>query len=198
MNDKELSRRLFLQMSGSFSGAAALRAGIPGLGALFQAACSARDKGAAFEVLNAAEARELQAIVARIVPTTDTPGADEAGVIWFIDKAVGDFMAKDLAFLQSGLVEFQASIAAGFAGAERFSDLAEADQDRHLGTQDETPFFGFLHLLTMMGMFGMPSYGGNRDYVGWQLLGLDPHQHAYQPPFGYYDAQYREENGNGD
>lgn len=198
MNDKALSRRLFLQMSGSFSGATALRAGIPGLAALFQAACSARDNGAAFEVLNAAEARELEAIVARIVPTTDTPGAREAGVIWFIDKAFGGFMAENLDFLQSGLVEFQAPIAAGFVGAERFSDLAEADQDQHLATQDETPFFGFLHLLTMMGMFGMPGYGGNRDYVGWKLLGLDPHQHAYQPPFGYYDAQYRKENGNGD
>lgn len=198
MNDNELSRRLFLKMSGSVSGATALRAGVPGLAALVQAACSARDEGAAFEVLTADEGREFDAIVARIIPTTDTPGAREAGVVWFIDKAMGDFMADNLEFLRDGLAAFQAPIPAAFAGAQQFSDLDEADQDRHLGSQEATPYFGFLHMLTMMGMFGMPSYGGNRDYVGWTLLGIDPHQHSHLPPFGYYDAQYREENGNGD
>ncbi|MGB5345424.1 MAG: gluconate 2-dehydrogenase subunit 3 family protein [Woeseia sp.] len=198
MNDNDFSRRHFLKLSGSVSGATALRAGIPGLAALVQAACSARDAGAAFETLTAAEGREFDAIVARIIPTTDTPGAREAGVTWFIDKALGGFMAGNLDFLRSGLAAFQAPIAAAFSGAQRFADLDEAAQDQHLATQDATPFFGLLHMLTMMGMFGMPSYGGNRDYVGWQLLGLDPHAHAYLPPFGYYDAQYREENGNGD
>ncbi len=41
---------------------------------------------------------------------------------------------------------------------------------------------------SLAGMFAMPSYGGNRDHVGWSLLGF-PHQHAWQPPFGHYDAQ---------
>ncbi|MBT8084501.1 MAG: gluconate 2-dehydrogenase subunit 3 family protein [Woeseia sp.] len=198
MNGNDLSRRHFMQLTGSLTGVSALRSGIPGLALLMQAACSARDAGAAFEVLTADEARELDAIVARIIPTTNTPGAREAGVIWFIDKAMGDFMADDLDFLRSGLAEFEAPVTAAFAGAERYSDLSEAEQDRHLATQDETPFFGFLHLLTMMGMFGMPSYGGNKDYVGWTLLGIDPHQHAFQPPFGYYDAKHREEHGHGD
>ncbi len=41
--------------------------------------------------------------------------------------------------------------------------------------------------LTHCGMFAMPSRGGNRDRSGWALLGFD-NQHAWQPPFGYYDA----------
>ena len=39
-----------------------------------------------FEVFTAAEAADIRAIAARIVPTTDTPGATEAGVVYFIDS----------------------------------------------------------------------------------------------------------------
>ena len=194
MSSNEVSRRLFLQGSGSFVGSAALRAGIPGLAALAQSACGARDSAAAFDVLAASEAQELAAIASRIFPTTDTPGAHEAGVIWFIDKAMGDFMAPQLGFLHGGLSGFQD----GIAGGEAFSSLDEDQQDEYLGSQEQTPFFGFVRLLTLMGMFGMSSYGGNRDQAGWKLLGLDPGQHAYQPPFGYYDAEHRKGESNGD
>lgn len=182
------SRREFLQGSGVLAGASALRFGIPGLAVLSQAACSARDAGAAFETLSAGEARELDAITARILPTTDTPGARDAGVIWFIDKSLGGFLAPRKDVLLGGLADFQAPVAAAFPGATQFSDLDEADQDRHLRTQDTTPFFGFVRFMTLAGTFGMASYGGNRDGASWQLLGLDPHQHAFLPPFGHYDA----------
>lgn len=198
MDGSTVSRRLFLQGTGSLTGSAALRAGIPGLAALLQAACSARDDAAAFAVLSAAEARELEAISASILPTTDTPGATEAGVVWFIDKALGDFAAPQLESLRSGLAAFEQPIADRYAGAKRYSDLDESEQNAYLASQEDTPFFGFVHTLTLMGMFGMTQYGGNRDHVGWKLLGLDPHQHGYQPPFGFYDAAYREGQENGE
>jgi hypothetical protein len=40
-------------------------------------------------------------------------------------------------------------------------------------------------------MFSSPEYGGNRDKVGFELLGFTD-QHAWQPPFGFYDADYTE------
>ena len=40
---------------------------------------------------------------------------------------------------------------------------------------------------TIVGTFALPSWGGNRDYAGWHLLGLE-HQMRFQAPFGYYDA----------
>jgi hypothetical protein len=40
-------------------------------------------------------------------------------------------------------------------------------------------------------MFSLPGYGGNRDYVGYDLIQFD-NQHVWQPPFGYYDADYAE------
>jgi gluconate 2-dehydrogenase gamma chain len=42
----------------------------------------------------------------------------------------------------------------------------------------------------MYGFLGNPSYGGNRDRIGWKLIGFEDRM-AYQPPFGYYDAQER-------
>jgi hypothetical protein len=40
---------------------------------------------------------------------------------------------------------------------------------------------------TLYGFLGNSSYGGNRDNVGWKLIGFEDRM-AYQPPFGYYDG----------
>ena len=46
-----------------------------------------------------------------------------------------------------------------------------------------------LMVLTLFGMFSMPAYGGNRDGVGWTLIGFED-AHVFHPPFGYYDRDY--------
>ncbi len=175
----KLSRRSFLQ------GTSALA-----VLALSEAACTARDEGAAFEVLTASEAEELDAIAARILPTTDTPGAREAGVIYFMDKALGSFMRDELDSIRKGLHEFQSNVPDSIPGGRLFSDLSESDQDKYLATQDHTAFFDRVRFMTIAGFFGMSSYGGNRDQIGWNLIGFEGHRGAWQPPFGYYDAEY--------
>ena len=188
-----LTRRRFLAGSGSFAalvGSPLMRAGVSGFAALSASACTARDEGAEFEVLSQAEAREFEAIAVRILPTTDTPGAREAGVIWFMDQSYGSIMKDNLEFAREGLAGFQAGVAAAWPGAKLFSDLDESEQDSYLETQEETDFFGHVRFMTIAGFFGMSSYGGNRDNVGWKLLGLDADHHAFQSPFGYYDAEY--------
>ena len=42
---------------------------------------------------------------------------------------------------------------------------------------------------------GMSRDGGNRDDCGWKLLGLDAGHASWQPPFGYYDAEYVSQSG---
>ncbi|HET6630412.1 MAG TPA: gluconate 2-dehydrogenase subunit 3 family protein [Woeseiaceae bacterium] len=177
--------------SGALAGTSFVRAGAAGILAAAEAACTARDEGAPFETLSDAEAREFEAIAARILPTTDTPGAREAGVIWFIDRSFGSIFQGRLEFARGGLAAFQAAIPAQYPGAHAFSDLDTADQDRYLATQESTGFFQFLRIMTLAGFFGMSSYGGNRDHVGWKLLGLEHEHHGWQPPFGYYDAAWR-------
>lgn len=180
-------RRAFLHATGTAAGASWLALHFPGLLAAAEAAAAARDAGAAFARLSPAEAAALEAIAARIIPTDDTPGASEAGVIHFIDQALGDFMAEAAGELRAG-IETVDSLAAEADEGQRFADLPPEGQDAVLHAIEETPFFGLMHYLTVAGMFALPSYGGNRDHLGWQLLGFD-HRHGWVPPFGYYDAE---------
>jgi hypothetical protein len=198
MISEELNRRTFLQGSGTFVGSTLMRAGAPALAAVSQAACSARDESAAFETITSAEAREIIAFAARILPTTDTPGATEAGAVYFFDKVLGSSFADKLEFGRMQLAVFQSGIAETYPGAERFSDLEEADQDAYLKTQEQSPFFQGARILTIFGVFSMSKYGGNRDNIGWKLVGMDGPPHAWSYPFGYYDAEYAREQQNGE
>jgi hypothetical protein len=69
------------------------------------------------------------------------------------------------------------------------ASLPSEQQLEYLKTVDRTPFFEATRLLTLLGMFSMPSYSGNRNGVGWKLIGFED-RHAFQPPFGYYDRDY--------
>lgn len=190
MNGEALTRRMFLQGSGTLAGSTLMRAGVPAFIAISQAACSAKEEAATFENLTNAEAREVIAIAARILPTTDTPGATEAGAVYFFDKAFGTVFADMKEPARGMLAGFQKGVPAAYPGAEVFSDLDEADQDEYLKSVERTPFFQGARFLTLAGVFGMSMYGGNRDNVGWKLVGMDGPPHAWAPPFGHYDAEY--------
>jgi gluconate 2-dehydrogenase gamma chain len=151
------------------------------------AAQQARAEGGAFRHLATDEAADLAAIAARIIPTDDTPGATEAGVVWFFDQALGTFYAPRAAELRAGLAALNQDIERT-AGVGRFALLAPDAQDRILGAHDQTPFFAEVRFLTLAGLLTLPQYGGNRDHAGWKLIGFE-HRHAWLPPFGYYDAQ---------
>ena len=198
MLSEDLTRRLFLRGSGTLVGTAMMRAGVPVFIATTQAACTSRDEAAEFENLSLAEAREITAIAARIIPTTDTPGATEAGVVYFVDRSFGTYLAGAKDELLRQLTEFQSGVAENYAGAGLFSDLDEADQDAFLRSREQYPFFDEIRTLTIRGIFAMSSYGGNRDNIGWKLVGMDGPPHAWTPPFGYYDAEYLMEHGNGE
>lgn len=198
MDGKDLlSRRLFLQGSGAAAGGTLARLSWPAALAAAQAACSARDEAAAFTTLTPGEARDIEAFSARILPTTATPGAREAGVVYFFDNILGQQMSGMLGGLRATLNAFQAGIPERFPGATSFADLSEADQDAWIAANENSPFFGMGRMLTIMGFFAMSKYGGNRNNVAWDLIGFEPHG-AAQSPYGYYDAQYLEEKPNGD
>ena len=188
--DQQTTRRSFLRQGAALTGGTFLRFSAPSLAALSQAACSAKEETRSFTILGEAEAREFEAIAARIIPTTDTPGAKEAGVIWFFDQTFGTFNAGDLEVARKGLANFQEAL----NDDRLFSALTDAEQDAHLATQDETQFFELMHFMTLCGFFGMGKYGGNNDDIGWKLLGIDPNQHVFTSPFGYYDAEHIKEN----
>ena len=192
-----VSRRHFLQLAGALSASNYLRLTGATLVALTQSACTAKQEGTAFLVLGADEARDFASMAARIIPTTATPGATEAGVIHFFDNAFADQMSGDLDQARSGLAAFNAALAdSGHAG--RFDELAEDAQDEFLRNQESGEFFGLVREMTIFGFFAMSSYGGNKDHVGWDLIGFAGHHGAWTYPFGYYDAEYAKENSHGE
>ncbi|MCB1670927.1 MAG: gluconate 2-dehydrogenase subunit 3 family protein [Pseudomonadales bacterium] len=143
-----------------------------------------------FSTLGVEEAATLEAIASRIIPSDETPGAAEAGVIYFMDNILGGSRAEVLPEVRKGLAELY-SASLGRFGTGTFYILSPEQQDSLLRDIERTPFFNTLRYLTIAGMFTMPSYGGNKNRIGWQLIGFED-RHVWQPPYGYYDADYME------
>jgi len=181
------TRRDFLKTSGAAFGSSWLALNLPLVISTAQAAADGLQAGAAYKNLTAAEAVELGAWVDQIIPPDESPGARETGVVYFIDAALGGFMKEAAPVLRQGLEEFQQSVRASYPPHTRLSELPFEQRTQALKSAEETPLFGMLHFMTLCGMFSLPSYGGNLGDAGWKLIGFD-HRHAWQPPFGYYDA----------
>jgi hypothetical protein len=125
------------------------------------------------------------------VPSGATPGAREAHAVYFIDRALSTFFSGQAQDFHAGLGEFQAKFAATAAstGSASFAKAAPDDQIAYLKTVDHTPFFDGVRTLTLLGMFSSPKYAGNYQGSGWKMMGFVD-QHAFTPPFGYYDREY--------
>lgn len=141
------------------------------------AAASLRE---AMETLTAAEADVLEAMVARIVPTdSNGPGAAEARAAHYIDRALTGPLASSKAAYVSGLAAVDA-YAQSSRGAT-FAKLNPNDQDAVLTDFEKNAakaflanpsgFFNMVRNHTLQGMFSDPYYGGNANFVGWDLLG---------------------------
>ena len=193
----DVSRRKFLQSSGAVTGASLLKIGAPSLAAITQAACTAKQEASPFMTLSAADAADFAAIAARIIPTTDTPGANEAGVIHFIDRALGTEMQGLLDALRVQLADLNTQVSQADPGVHRFAELDEAQQDERLAAIETESFFQSVWHLTVFGFFAMSQYGGNKGNVAWKLIGFEGDHGPWQYPFGYYDAEYAAENANG-
>jgi gluconate 2-dehydrogenase gamma chain len=127
-------------------------------------------------------------LCSQIVPSGATPGAREAHALYFIDQSLMTYFAGMAPDYRTGLKEFQSQFAAANAG-RHFGAVGPEVQMAFLKTADRTPFFETTRMLTVLGMFSSPKYGGNFQGSGWKLMGFVD-QHAFAPPFGYYDAQY--------
>jgi hypothetical protein len=195
--NNNVSRRRFLMSGSALSGASLLRIGAPALIAITEAACSAKQESSPFVTLDTAAAADLAAIAARIMPTTDTPGANEAGVIYFFDRALGAELQHKRGALQAGLDDLNLKVAAEFSGRSRFVELDDEAQDQLLTTIEDGDFFDGVWNLTMQGFFAMSSYGGNKDNTAWKLIDFKGDHGAWEYPFGHYDAEYMKEKADG-
>lgn len=188
MNQKRMSRRAFLNTGGDVAKGSCIILTIPMILTACDQANEARINSGAYNILSDEEVLEYSAIAARIIPSDESPGATEAGVSYFIDTVLGDNMEAQHQILREGLRNLQSE---GLVqhNAAYFHLLSEEHQDQLLKEIESTEFFNTIRFLTVAGMFSLPEYGGNKDKVGFELLGFVD-QHAWQPPFGFYDADY--------
>ncbi len=188
-----LSRRALLGSALAALPRSAIMLSAPAVLAACSRAARNRLDGVELQLLDEEEAEEFAAVADRIIPPDDTPGAREAGVVHFMDVVLGDQREAELRLLRDGLRDLQDRVQAGFARA-RFSLLRAEQQDQLLREIEDGEFFATIRYLAVAGMFALSEYGGNRDGVGWRLIGYEP-RGSWQPPFGFYDADYLSRGG---
>ena len=157
-----------------------------------------------FEFFTLAEAAQVAAVAARIIPSGDSPGAHEAGVVYFIDRALLTFAKDQQKTYREGLPALQAQTKKLFPDAKSFATATPEQQDEILrsisgnagggnyifGTGADGPgFFEIVRAHTVCGFLVDPDTRGNPNGVGWRLIGRE-REHSFQPPFGYYDQDY--------
>jgi gluconate 2-dehydrogenase gamma chain len=85
-------------------------------------------------------------------------------------------------------------------GGKTFAQLAAAEQDIvlkalendqvKLGDLPGKEFFHFLQQNTMEGFLADPIYGGNRDFIGWKLIGFPGPRYNYVAEIERHGARY--------
>lgn len=160
---------------------------------------------------NELEARTVEAVVARVIPSEpNAPGAREAGVVIYIDRAVAGYFRDHQALYRVGIQELNEFSGSRYDAA--FADLSEQQQDAILAQLDRhkrgsssggetlgdtaagdalssSPsvgddsvlmrFFAVVCDQTIQGMFCDPMYEGNRNGIGWKLIGFPGAQWEY-------------------
>ncbi|MEQ1730492.1 MAG: gluconate 2-dehydrogenase subunit 3 family protein [Vicinamibacterales bacterium] len=141
-----------------------------------------------FSALTRPQAEALDAMTGRIIPSVDgRPGAREAGAVYFIDRALATFNAAQKAMYVDGVADLNRRAASRAPGNPGFAALSSAQQDEVLREVERAPFFQAMRFDTIVGTFALPTWGGNRDHLGWQMIGFE-HLPRFQAPFGFYDA----------
>ena len=133
--------------------------------------------------LTARETEILSAMVDRLIPSDEMgPGALDAGVIRYIDRALSEAESDTAGAYRSGLAALDTY--SRYTRGGPFIDLSTIDQDSVLldvqisaatgagvgFVGGSGSFFNMVKSHTWQGMFGDPEYGGNVNFAGWDLL----------------------------
>ena len=209
----EFDRRKFLSRGFAALGATWTAAHWPAIAAAAEHAHKAAlfPENQKWEFFTPAEAREVEAIASCIIPSDGTPGAREAGVVYFIDRALVTFAVDDQKTYRQGLPELQKRVSELFPGVATFSAATPEQQEAVLASLDEPgakivprrpranfrpnptaqPLFEVLRVHTIAGFLidSETDRKGNRGGVGWAVIGREP-GHSFQPPFSAIDKGY--------
>jgi gluconate 2-dehydrogenase gamma chain len=191
---RTISRRALLRGAGAAGAAAAASAvGVsaePGIAPSPAAAPPAmQPAGAAapgrvvYEQLSADEADVLEAIADQLIPEDEQgPGALAADAVVYIDRALGGARSGSREAYRGGLAAFErycrSSRGAPFRElphVDQVSVLIDVETGAATGARtgfagSSGAFFSMVRSHVLQGTFGDPYYGGNRNFIGWDLI----------------------------
>jgi gluconate 2-dehydrogenase gamma chain len=144
--------------------------------------------GRPFRFFTSQQAADYEAFASQIFPTDETPGAKEANVVRFVDFALSEIEPQNQQNFAKALQALDAETKKTAPQALSFAVLPAELQVETMKAFERSDDFGMLKSYAVAGFFGDPSDGGNKDQIGWKLIGFEDHFY-YAPPFGYYDAQ---------
>ena len=136
--------------------------------------------GEAFMSLTSVESETLRAIVARLIPADENgPGALEARADRFIDRALAGALKSQRPAYTAGLAALNSYAQSSKGGT--FAKLSPGNQDAVLASVQQNQatgfggnsgqFFTLVRTHTIQGTFSDPFYGGNANFIGWDLIG---------------------------
>jgi gluconate 2-dehydrogenase alpha chain len=140
-----------------------------------------KEKTPALLALTPYEAQTAAALFERLFPSDEhTPGATEIGVLTYLDRALAGTYRDKAETYRLGLAALV--LAARRRWGSPFAYCAAEQQDAlisdleqgvlpNLRVPPQREFFEMLVAHLQEGLFADPAYGGNRDKLGWKLLG---------------------------
>jgi hypothetical protein len=112
----------------------------------------------------------LRAVVDRIIPADQDPGALDLGT----DRFVVRHLAQDnvlASAVQQGLADLEACSVANLG--KRFVDLAIKEQNDLLRSIEHLRWFADLAELTAEGFYADPGNGANDGALSWRMIGYE-------------------------
>ena len=170
-----LSRRALLKRGAVVGAAAAVPAGV------FAAEVASAPERERLETLTATEADIADAFLARLIPSdANGPGAREARVLRYIDRALSGELASSRSAYTAGLAATDAYARSRFgtglaavSAAQQDAVLTDLEQNVATGfSPNSRSFFDLVREHALQGMFGDPVHGGNAEFIGWDLVGF--------------------------
>lgn len=169
-----LSRRRFLKLSATWTGGFWL-VGIP------------VTLTADYKILTREESEIMDALADCIIPPGEFAGGKEAGLTHFIDQQIDDdgYLRRDRELYKTCLPALEQSSVERYG--ERFLRMGHTQQTDYLkriegGEYDDSSaakawlpfkpshFFGKMRDHCMMGFYGSPEHGGNKNFVSYRMI----------------------------
>src|SRR5215831_15284447 len=103
------------------------------------------------EIFTTSQFAQVESLTAQIIPTNDTPGAKEAGVVYFIDRALATFDKEHGPAYVKGLKYVDSVSRKLFPRGGTFADLKADQQIKVMHAIEKSEFFEVLRAYTVVG-----------------------------------------------